>query len=173
MPFQAQTSVAKRMPASVKAVPILVVDAFKEAYPGVMVKGWYVTHITYWYNDVSSGWYADWYNRTPDIVYVYEQANFFEVEFVEHPGELSRAIYNKYGYWYETRTQIASLPQNVIDALNNSEYANWKRSMLKEKIDSNEWPEPVYRFKMSKGMKSMILKMNANGDFVQEMNPNQ
>lgn len=168
-----QNTSARRMPAAVKAIPTLVTEAFAEAYPGVLVKSWYVTHITYWYNDISSGWYNDWYNRPPDIIFVYEKANFFEVEFIDQPGELSRAIYNRYGYWYETRTQVPGLPQKVIDSLNNSEYAAWKRSSLKEKIDNNEWPEAVYRFKVSKGMKSMIIRMNANGDFVQEMNPNQ
>jgi hypothetical protein len=167
----AQNSFAKRVPASKKAIPALVLDVFAEAYPDVLVKGWYVTHITYWYSDVSSGWYSDWYAKAPDVVFVYEQPNFFEVEFIQDPGELSRAIYNKYGYWYETRTQIKGLPEKVVEALKNSQYGAWKRSALVEKIDSNEWPEAVYRFKVSKGMKAMILKMNANGDFVQEMSP--
>ena len=164
-----QNSFSQRVPASKKAIPALVLNVFNEAYPNVLVQGWYITHISYWYNDISSGWYSDWYPSAPEIIFVYEVPNYFEVEFIDQPGEYSRAIYNRYGYWYQTRSKISGLPEKVIESLSKSEYATWKRSKLMEKIDSNEWPEPVYRFKISKGVKSIILKMNANGDFVQEI----
>lgn len=161
-----QEKVAYRMPASEKAIPKIVLEAFKSQNPLVQVKGWYVTHLVYWENDYSSDWYAGWYPQRT-VVYIYEKPNYFEVEFVAQPGELSRAIYNKYGYWYETRTRIRGMPMAIYDTLQVSKYNNWKMSIEKEKIESPAWPVEIYRFNVTKGMKSYILRMDAKGNIVQ------
>ncbi|MFC2100931.1 hypothetical protein ACFLRZ_03780 [Bacteroidota bacterium] len=164
----AQSVQEQRVPASEKAIPVVVLKAFKLSYPDALIKGWYITHITYWYNDMSSGWYSDWYGQRTIIVYVYEKPNYFEVEFIDQPGELSRAIFNKYGYWYETRTRLKGLPQIILESLKQTKYADWKRSVLVEKIESAEWPETIYRFRVSKGMKSILIRMNIKGEIIQE-----
>ena len=157
------------MPANVKAVPTVVVDIFKEQYPNVMVRGWFVTHISYWQQDISSGWYTDWYgnSRRNVVVYTYEKPNHYEVEFIDQFGLLSRAVYNRYGYWHETRSQLKGLPMVCINSLAESKYADWKRSAMSERIETADWPDPVYRFGMSKGWRYHIVKMNEMGEIVQ------
>lgn len=166
---QAQTNVgAQRIPASEKAIPALPLEVFKSQYPGVMVKSWYITHLVYWQNDVSSGWYDDWYGPRNVVIYTYEKANYFEVEFVAEPGELSRAIYNRYGYWYETRTKVTGLPKAVQDAFKTSPYSDWKRSSFSERIESIDWKIPIYRFQVHKGLKSRILRITEDGTILQD-----
>jgi hypothetical protein len=158
---------ALRQPIPTKAVPILVMATFNDQYKGALVQSWYATHLTYWVNDISSSWYSDWYGPRQATVYVYEKPNYYEVQFTLEPGELSRAIYNRYGYWYETRTQIKGLPKTIQDSLQTSKYKDWKVSPLKETIKSDHWPELVYRFKVSKGLRSVVLRMNERGELVQ------
>lgn len=159
----------KRVPASEKAIPKIVLETFKEQYPQSMLRGWFVTHITYWQQDISSGWYTDWYGnvRRTTVVYTYEQPNHFEVEFIDSFGALSRAVYNRYGYWFETRSQLKGLPMACLNSLADSKYKDWKRSKLTERIESAEWPESVYRFAMSKGLRYHIIRMNEQGEIVQ------
>jgi len=163
-----QGTVAQRQRANEAVIPKAVMKVFKEQYPDVMIKGWYVTHITYWQNDYSSGWYNDWYGQRNVVVYSYSKPSYYEVEFVADAGELSRAIYNLNGYWYETRSQLRGLPLPIIEALQASKYANWKISPMKERIEAPGWPVDVYRFKVSKGLQARILRMDDQGNFIQE-----
>lgn len=162
-----QEKLAYRLPANERAVPKIVLEAFKSQYPLVQVKGWHITHLVYWENDYSSDWYAGWYPQRTIVVYTYEKPNYFEVEFMAQPGEVSRAIYNKYGYWYETRTMIKGMPMPIYDALQAAKYNNWKISVVKEKIESPAWPLEIYRFSASKGIRTQILRMDAKGNIVQ------
>lgn len=169
--MQAQTTTrAYRQSINPPAVPKLVMKTFTEQYPNVMVHGWFATHITYWQNDYSSGWYQDWYGSRSVMVYSYEKPTFFEVEFINGPGMRSRAIYNIHGYWYETRSQLKGLPKPILDRLKNSQYSDWKISALKELIEANGWPVDVYRFQVTKGMRSRILRMDDEGNIVQVKN---
>lgn len=163
----AQNVVAQRQSVSERSIPKLVVNTFKEQYPDVFLKGWYVTHLTYWQNDYSSDWYYGWYGQRRVVVYTYEKPNYFEVEFIDDPGELSRAIYNKYGYWYETRTQIKGLTMGIHEALKASKYDGWKIAQIKEKVVSPMWPIEIYRFQVSKGLDSQIIQMDADGNMIQ------
>ena len=163
----AQGVVSQRLAANERAIPKLVLESFKDQYPDVFLKSWYITHLTYWQNDYSSDWYYGWYPQRTVVVYTYEKPNYFEVEFIAHPGELSRAIYNKYGYWYETRTQIKGLTIGIHDALKTSNYNGWKISPIMEKLDSPAWPVEIYRFHVSKGLKSQIIRMDADGNIIQ------
>lgn len=166
--LSAQTSGGYRQPANQKAIPKIVIDSFKEAYPNVLLKGWYVTHMTYWQNDCSAGWYSDWYGQRTVVVYTFQKPAYYEVEFVNNPGELSRAIFNVYGYWYETRSQVRGLPGPVHGAIEQAGYAGWKISLLKERIESPGWPYDIYRFQVKKGLKSRILRIDEKGNIVQE-----
>lgn len=163
----AQSNYAYRQPASEKAIPKIVIDAFHQLNPFVDNQIWFVTHITYWQNDVSAGWYNDWYGNRTVVIYTYEQPTYFEVQFSRSPDELSRTIFNKYGYWYETRTLIKGLPMAVLETLLNSEYKDWSISTTMEKIESPGWPNEVYRFKISKKMKTKILRIDSKGNQVQ------
>lgn len=165
--IKAQNVVALRQASSERSIPKIVSSTFKEQYPDVLLKGWYVTHLTYWQNDYSSDWYTSWYGQRTIVIYTYEKPNYFEVEFVDNPGELSRAIYNLHGYWYETRTQINGLTMGIHNALKESIYNGWKISAIKEKLESPAWPGEIYRFQVSKGMKSKIIRMDAKGNFIQ------
>jgi len=102
------------------------------------------------------------------VVYSYSKPSYYEVEFVADASELSRAIYNLNGYWYETRSQLRGLPLPIIEALQASKYANWKISPMKERIEAPGWPVDVYRFKVSKGLQARILRMDDQGNFIQE-----
>lgn len=159
----------KRVPAGIKAIPKVVADTFKEQYPNARVDSWYVTHITYWQQDISSGWYRDWHGnvRRDVVVYTYEKPNYFEVGLVDGFGSLSRAIYNKYGYWYETRAQLKGLPMACLNTLADSKYKDWKRSKLTERIETAQWPDPVYRFSVSNGLRYQILRMSEQGEILQ------
>ncbi len=163
----AQNAVAQRQAASEKSIPKLVLNTFKEQYPSVLLHSWYVTHLTYWQNDYSSDWYYGWYGKRTVIIYTYEKPNYFEVEFSANPGELSRAIYNRSGYWYETRTKIKGLPMAILDTLKLSKYAGWKISNTKEMLLSPAWPVEIYRFQVYKGLQAKILRMDAEGNIIQ------
>lgn len=162
-----QSQVVYRLPASERAIPKVVLESFKAIHPFVKANAWYATHINYWQNDVSAGWYTDWYGNRTIVVYTYEKPTYYEVEFNESPDELSRSIFNLYGYWYETRTIIKGMPMAIYDALRESEYRDWKISILKEKIEAPGWPNAVFRFKVSKGMKALIIRIDAEGNIVQ------
>lgn len=162
-----QTMVAQRKAAAEKSIPNVVLNTYKEQYPGALLKGWYVTHLIYWQNDYSSDWYSGWYGERSVVIYTYQKPNYFEVEFIYNPGELSRAIYNIYGYWYETRTQIKGLTRGIYDSLKVSQYNGWKISATMEKLESPMWPVEIYRFQVSKGIRAQILRMDANGNLIQ------
>lgn len=165
-----QSVIAQRQAAGVKSIPKVVLSTFQEKYPDVLVRNWYVTHLTYWQNDYSSDWYNAWYGQRTVVIYTYEKPNFYEVEFIDNPGETSRAIYNIYGYWYETRTLIKGLSKGILEALKNSKYSAWKISPIMEKLESPAWPDPIYRFHVSKGLKSHIIRMDAEGNLIQNKN---
>jgi len=165
--LKAQYVVAQRQPANEKSIPLVIKNIYNEQYPKATLMGWYATHITYWQNDYSSDWYYGWYGQRSVVVYSYQKPNYYEVEFSQYPGELSRALYNIYGYWYETRTQIKGLPLAIMEALKETKYSNWKISLTKEKLESPAWPVEIYRFHVSKGLKSQIMRMDEKGNLIQ------
>ena len=146
---ECQNKMGYRVPTNAKSIPALVTSAFKSKYPDILLHGWYATHANYWTHDYSSGWYSDWYGQRSIEVYTFEKPTYFEVEFTDNPGEVSRALYNLYGVWYQTRTQIRVFPFDVKEALKLTEYENWKISTLKEKIEDQGWPDPIYRFNVN------------------------
>ncbi len=162
-----QNVTAHREPAIERAIPKLVIETFKDQYPDILLIGWYITHLVYWQNDYSSNWYTGWYTQRTIVTYNYEKPNYFEVEFVDQPGELSRAIYNRYGYWYETRTKISGLTMAIYDSIKESKYSGWEISKTMEKLESPMWPMEIYRFHVSKGVKSQIIRMDAKGNIIQ------
>lgn len=162
------STTAQRMPVPEKSIPNLLSVTFKSQYPDVLVHSWYATHITYWYSDISSNWYFGWYGERVIELYTYQENNFFEVEFTNTNGELSRAIYNRYGFWYETRSRLKGLPLAILEVLKTTKYAEWKRSPGTERIESHDRKGSVYRFHTYKGLRSRIVRIDENGEFVQE-----
>ena len=148
-------------------VPIVVVSTFKQMYPNALVNGWSATHISYWYNDVSVSWYDNWYGARTIVAYDFQKPTYFQVDFTKEPGEYSRALYNLYGYWYETRTQIKGLPPKVLEGLAKTKYAEWRRSVHKERLEAAGWPSPIYRVNVTKGLRSQILRLDDLGNIVQ------
>lgn len=156
-----------RQPVIEKNIPKIVSTTFKVSYPDAYVFNWYITHISYWYDDYSGGWYNNWYGPRQVVVYTYTEPAYFEVEFSAEPGETSRAIYNRYGYWFETRTKLSGLPANIADSLKNSKYGAWNWSIHKERIEAPGMPGSIYRLKVSKGLRSVIIRINDQGILVQ------
>jgi hypothetical protein len=163
----AQKTVQYRQLAVEKAIPQIITATFKVTYPDALVYNWYITQIAYWYEDYSGGWYNGWYSPRPVIVYNYAEPAYYEVEFSNEPGEVSRAIYNRYGYWFETRTKLSGLPMNVVQSLKESKYADWNWSQHKERIEAPGMPGAVYRLKVSKGMRSVIVRFDDLGQLIQ------
>ena len=166
--FSVTAQYTYQTPINQSSVPIVVVSTFKQQYKNPLVHSWNATHISYWYNDYSDGWYNDWYGTRTVVVYGYEKPNYFEVVFTKDPGEVSRAIYNRYGFWYETRTRLKGLPLEVLEGFAKTKYADWKRSTNKERMEAAGWPDAVYRFKVSKGIQSRIIRLDSKGNLVQE-----
>ena len=162
-----QNVVAQRQPVSEKSVPKIISNTFKKQYPDVLLRGWFATHLTYWQNDYSSDWYYGWYGQRTFVVYTYQKPNYYEVEFMDNPGELSRAIYNIHGHWYETRTKIKGLTAGILEAHKASKYNGWKISTIMEKLESPMWPVEIYRFHVSKGLKSQTIRMDGEGNLIQ------
>ncbi len=163
----AQNTVQYRQLAGEKAVPKIVNATFKVTYPDAFIFNWYITHISYWYEDYSGSWYNGWYSPRQVIVYTFAEPAYYEVEFSIEPGETSRAIYNRYGYWFETRTKLSGLPMNVVQSLKESKYADWNWSQHKERIEAPGMPGSVYRFRVSKGMRSVIVRFDDLGQLIQ------
>ncbi len=150
-----------------RVLPAIVVENFHKQYPDVLLEGWYETHIIHWQNDLHGDWYDEWYIDRTIIIYTYEKPSYYEVEFIDEPGEYSRAIYNIHGYWHETRTKIKGLPRPIVEALQQSKYKDWNLSVHMEKMDSPAWPDAIYRFQVKKGLKAHILSMDSKGNMVQ------
>ena len=162
-----QNLTAHRKPLSERSVPKIIINTFSKQYPNVLLRGWFSTHLIYWENDYSSDWYNGWYGKRTVVVYTYQKPNYYEVEFIDNPGELSRAIYNLYGNWYETRTKIKGLTMGILEALKASKYNGWKISTTMEKLESPMWPIEIYRFQVSKGIKSQTIRMDKEGSIIQ------
>jgi hypothetical protein len=165
-----QNKMGYRVPTNAKSVPASVTTAFNKKNPDILLHGWYATHASYWAHDFSSDWYSDWYGQRTIEVYTYEKPTYYEVEFTDYPGEVSRSLYNLYGVWFQTRTQIKAFPFDVKEALKTSQYETWKISALKERIEAQGWPTSIYRFYVSKGLKSAIIRMDEKGQIIQVKN---
>mgnify|MGYP003655561595 CR=1 FL=1 len=166
--FSASAQYTTQVQVNENVVPKVVVMTFKKQYDNPLVYKWNTTHISYWYSDYSDGWYNNWYGPRTVVMHSYQASNYFEVFFTKDPGEISIAIYNRYGFWYETRTRLTGLPPAVLEGLSKTKYAEWKRSTNKERIEAAGWPDDVYRFKVTKGIQSQIIRLDSKGNLVQE-----
>lgn len=147
-------------------VPKKVRENFKQRYPNAFVKMWYVTSITYWYQDYGPAYYNGWYQPRTVVVYNFNEPANYEVEFT-NDYENSRAIYNRYGAWFETRTAVYHLPDLIKEAVEASEFGNWKWSDYKERIEAPGMPSSVYRMQVSSRQMSQIIRINEEGKIVQ------
>jgi hypothetical protein len=150
----------------IRDLPKNVRSEFNIRYPNAFVKMWYATNITYWYEDYGPSYYNGWYQPRTVVVYKFDQPSYYEVEFLNQ-DENSRAIFNRYGIWFETRTRVYQLPDNIIEAIQNSEFSDWKLSDYKERIEAPGMLNSVYRMQVSKNHLSQIVRINENGNIVQ------
>ncbi len=164
--FYGQNNKSSRQVIETNNVPQKVRTEFKTRYPGAFVKMWYVTNITYWYQDYGPSHYKGWYQQRTVVVYNFNEPANYEVEFL-NDYENSRAIFNRYGVWFETRTKVVVLPELVEKALENSEYGNWMWSDYKERIEAPGMPGSVYRMQVSDRHLSQIIRINDTGKIVQ------
>ena len=147
-------------------VPQKVRTEFKTRYPNAIVKMWYVSSISYWYQDYGPSYYSDWYRPRTVVVYNFNEPANYEVEFLNDLDH-SRAIFNRYGVWFETRTRVVALPEQIEKALSDSEFSNWRWSDYKERIEAPGMPGSVYRMQVSSKHLSQIIRINENGRIVQ------
>ncbi len=147
-------------------VPKNVSLEFKKMYPRAYVIAWYVTNISYWYEDYGSSYYNGWYQNRTVVVYTFTQPSYYEAEFMTE-NEIGRAIFNRYGTWFETRTRVYKLPDKVESALQQSDFYNWKWSDYKERIEAPGMPGSVYRLNVSNNQSSQIIRLNNDGEVVQ------
>lgn len=147
-------------------VPQKVRTEFRTRYPNAFVKMWYITSISYWYQDYGPSYYNGWYQPRTVVVYNLSEPANYEVEFL-NDYDNSRAIFNRYGVWFETRTQLVTLPDQVENALKSSAYDKWKRSDYKERIEAPGMPGSVYRMQVSEKHLSHIIRINDTGKIVQ------
>lgn len=164
--FNGQNTKSYRQLVEINNVPKNVRIEFKNRYPQAFVKMWYVTSITYWYEDYGPSNYNGWYKARTVVVYRFDQPSYYEVEFLNQ-DENSRAIFNRYGNWFETRTHVYNLPENIVTALKDSEFASWKWSDYKERIEAPGMLSSVYRMHLSKGHLSQIIRISEEGKIVQ------
>ena len=148
-------------------VPKIVRANFKSQYPQSAIVIWYVSHITYWYENYAPGWYGEWYGpERTTVVYTFQNPSYFEVDFYRNK-ENSRAIYNRYGHWFETRTKVSTLPDTIGNVLRQSGYEEWTWSKHKERIEAPDMIGHVYRLQVTNGRDSRIIRINEDGEIVQ------
>lgn len=164
--FWGQNAKNYRQVIETNNVPQKVRAEFKTRYPKAVVKMWYITSITYWYQDYGPSYYNGWYQPRTVVVYNFSEPANYEVEFL-NDFDNSRAIFNRYGVWFETRTKLVALPDEIETALNNSEYGGWIRSEYKERIEAPGMAGSVYRMQVSNKHLSQIIRLNDNGKIVQ------
>lgn len=155
-----------RQITEINDVPKEVKKNFNLRYPQSFVKMWYVTNIAYWYQDYSNTYYQGWYQPRTTVVYSFSEPSNYEVEFMRN-DENSRAIFNRYGQWFETRSQIFNLPDEILIAIKDSPFANWIISDYKERIEIPAMIGSVYRIHVSKNHLSHIIRINDDGNIVQ------
>ncbi len=161
-----QNSRTYRQMVEIRDVPKNVRGDFNLRYPNAFVKMWYVTSITYWYEDYGPSYYNSWYRPRTMVVYKFDQPSYYEVEFMRN-DENSRAIFNRYGNWFETRTKVNNLPQKIVDALEDSDFSGWKISEYKERIEAPGMVNSVFRMHVSKEHLSQIIRISEIGKIVQ------
>ncbi len=164
--FYGQNAQSYRQIIEINSVPKKVRAEFKTRYPHAFEKMWYVTSITYWYQDYGPSYYKGWYQSRTVVVYNFNEPANYEVEFLNDLDN-SRAIFNRYGVWFETRTKVVELPDEALKALEDSEYGSWKWSDYKERIEAPGMPGSVYRMQVSNKHLSHILRINDSGNIVQ------
>lgn len=164
--FNGQNVKTYRQMIEINNLPKNVRTEFKNRYPQAFVKMWYITSITYWYEDYGPSNYNGWYKSRMVVTYRFDQPSYYEVEFLNQ-DENSRAIFNRYGNWFETRTKVYNLPENIVKALQESEFGTWTWSDYKERIEAPGMLSSVYRMHVSKGHLSQIIRINENGKIVQ------
>lgn len=164
--FQGQNSKTYRQMIEINNVPKNVKAEFKARYPSSFVKMWYVTSVIYWYEDYGPSYYNGWYKPRNVVVYKFDQPSYYEVEFLNN-GEDSRAIFNRYGTWFETRTHVYNLPEKVLNVLKSSEFASWTWSDYKERIEAPGMTGSVYRMHVSNNHLSQVIRINDDGKIVQ------
>ena len=164
--MQAQETRSYRIVLDDNQVPREVKAGFQARYPGVAFFIWYTSHITYWYEDYAPTWYGAWYPTRQVVVHRFEKPAYFEVDF-KYENLSSRAIFNRYGQWLETRTKIPTLPEQVEEGLRNSEFGDWIRSEHKERIEILGNEGYIYRLQVSNRKQSYIIRLNEFGEIIQ------
>ena len=163
---KAQQGTTYRQPIEDNLVPKTVRTNFKSQYPQSLITMWYTSHITYWYEDYATGWYGGWYQDRPIVVYRFEFPSYYEVDFYRN-NESSRAIYNRYGVWFETRVKITALPDSIAVALRNAGYGDWTWSQHKERIEAPGMDGYIYRLQITQGHDTQIIRLNKEGEIIQ------
>ena len=82
-------------------------------------------------------------------------------------NETSRAIFSRFGQWFETRTKISALPEEVSLGLKETEFGDWIWSDHKERIEALGIPGYIYRLQVSNRKFTYIIRLNEYGEVIQ------
>ena len=162
----AQREVSYRIVLDDYQVPKEVRAGFNSKYPNTFFNIWYSSHITYWYVDYTQTWYGAWYPTRQIVIHRFEKPAYYEVDF-KLGNEPSRAIFNRYGQWFETRTKISSLPEEITLGLKKSEFGDWIWSEHKERVEVMGLPGYIYRLQVSNHKNAYIVRLDESGEIIQ------
>lgn len=158
-------------------VSSVIIESFENQHPGIEKRRITATTIYYWYADATPHWYSNWYPdayvnmNTPAKYVVVEHPQYYEFAFTDADGRESIALISRYGAWIETRTKLNELPEPVLAGLAESKYGQWTVGKHKEMISMPGAPNPIYRFRVAKGLKWVIIRFDEQGSLVQEKKP--
>ena len=164
--LMAQREVSYRMVLDDSQVPKEIRAAFRTKYPQTFFTIWYTSHITYWYEDYAQTWYGAWYPVRETVIHRFEKPAYYEVDFQQN-NETSRAIFSRFGQWFETRTKISALPEEVALGLKETEFGDWIWSDHKERIEALGIPGYIYRLQVSNRKFTYIIRLNEYGEVIQ------
>lgn len=164
--LKAQAAKTYRVLVEDQFVPREVRVGFKAKYPNAFLVLWYTSHVTYWYEDYAPSWYGNWYPERQVIVHKLEKPAYYEADF-QLTGNPSRALFNRFGQWFETRSRIKELPETVVQGLKNSEFGDWMWSEHKERVFIPGYEGEIYRLMVSNKRNSYIVRLNEKGEILQ------
>ena len=149
-----------------KDVPKVVYKAFGTKYPYADKVEWYLPDC-----DCYDDWKNEWESRmiqptgkkieTPDNFYVSFQ----------YKDKTQRSVFYRNGEWIETEIILntVDLPDLIVDAVKNSQYADWKmpdQVVLMERPLPDGSVEAIYTIPLKGGIKKHNLKVYMDGSLV-------
>ena len=149
-----------------KDVPKVVYKAFGTKYPYADKVEWYLPDCDC-YDDWKNEWESMMIEPTGQRL---ETPDNFYVRF-QYKDKTQRSVFYRNGEWIETEIVLNTkdLPDLIINAVKNSQYADWKmpeQVVLMERPQADGSVEAIYTIPLKGGIKKHNLKVNVDGTLV-------